>query len=108
MYKWSSMQWYLQKPLSDGPNKKPVPIQVATKLASIRKPTFLAPSPETYARAAVRYIGYEPRCTPYWGHALVWLLISLVPEPIADRMFLNRSISIRAKGRAKEAKKKAQ
>ena len=85
-----------------------VPIQVATKLASIRKPTFLAPSPETYARAAVRYIGYEPRCTPYWGHALVWLLISLVPEPIADRMFLNRSISIRAKGRAKEAKKKAQ
>ena len=85
-----------------------VPIQVATKLASIRKPTFLAPSPETYARAAVRYIGYEPRCTPYWGHALVWLLISLVPEPIADRMFLNRSITIRAKGRAKEAKKKAQ
>ncbi|EES11015.1 hypothetical protein BDA96_06G138900 [Sorghum bicolor] len=85
-----------------------VPIQVATKLASIRKPTFLAPSPETYARAAVRYIGYEPRCTPYWGHALVWLLISLVPEPIADRMFLNRSVTIRAKGRAKEAKKKAQ
>lgn len=85
-----------------------VPIQVATKLASIRKPTLLAPSPDTYARAAVRHIGYEPRCTPYWVHAVVWLLISLVPEPIADRMFLNRSISIRAKGRAKEAKKKAQ
>lgn len=85
-----------------------VPIQVATKLASIRKPTLLAPSPEAYARAAVRSIGYEPRCTPYWVHAVVGFLISLVPEPIADRMFLNRSLGIRARGRAKEAKKKAQ
>ncbi|PUZ47706.1 hypothetical protein GQ55_7G188000 [Panicum hallii var. hallii] len=85
-----------------------VPIQVATKLASIRKPTLLAPSPEAYARAAVRRIGYEPRCTPYWAHAVVGLLISLVPEPVADRMFLNRSLGIRARGRAKEAKKKAQ
>ncbi|KAJ1271590.1 hypothetical protein BS78_06G138900 [Paspalum vaginatum] len=84
-----------------------VPILVATKLSSIRKPTFLAPSPDTYARAAVRYIGYEARCTPYWPHALFWLLISLLPEPIADRMFLNRSLSIRARARAKEAKKKA-
>ncbi|CAN6249121.1 unnamed protein product [Urochloa humidicola] len=85
-----------------------VPIQVATKLASIRKPTFLAPSPEAYARAAVRYIGYEPRCSPYWTHALVGFFISLLPEPIADKMFLNRNLSIRARGRAKDAKKKAQ
>ncbi|CAN6235418.1 unnamed protein product [Urochloa humidicola] len=85
-----------------------VPIQVATKLASIRKPTFLAPSPEAYARAAVRYIGHEPRCSPYWTHALVGFFISLLPEPIADRMFLNRNLSIRARGRAKDAKKKAQ
>ncbi|CAL5068544.1 unnamed protein product [Urochloa decumbens] len=85
-----------------------VPIQVATKLASIRKPTFLAPSPEAYARAAVRCIGYGPRCSPYWTHALVGFFISLVPEPIADRVFLNRNLSIRARGRAKDAKKKAQ
>ncbi|KAG2572921.1 hypothetical protein PVAP13_7KG210500 [Panicum virgatum] len=61
-----------------------VPLLVATKMASIRNPSF-TPSPETYARAAVRRIGYEPRCTPYWPHALLWLLISIVPEPIADR-----------------------
>ncbi|CAL5016273.1 unnamed protein product [Urochloa decumbens] len=85
-----------------------VPIQVATKLASIRKPTFLAPSPEAYARAAVRHIGYGPRCSPYWTHAVVGFFISLLPEPIADRMFLNRNLSIRARGRAKDAKKKAQ
>ena len=83
-----------------------VPIQVATKLASIRKPTLLAPSPEAYARAAVRCIGYEPRCTPYWPHALLWLLISLVPEPVADRMILNVALDVRAKGRAKDTRKK--
>nr|CAB3487429.1 unnamed protein product [Digitaria exilis] len=81
---------------------------VATKMASIKKPSFFVPSPETYACAAVRYIGYESRCTPYWTHAMVGLLISLVPEPIADRMFLNRNIEIRTKGHAKDARKKAQ
>ena len=85
-----------------------VPMYVATKMASIRNPSFSTPSTETYARADVRRIGYEPRCTPYWVHAVVGFLVSLVPEPIADRMFLNRSLGIRARGRAKEAKKKAQ
>nr|CAB3484907.1 unnamed protein product [Digitaria exilis] len=85
-----------------------VPMLVATKMASIKKPSFFVPSPETYACAAVRYIGYESRCTPYWTHAMVGLLISLVPEPIADRMFLNRNIEIRTKGHAKDARKKAQ
>ncbi|KAF8703504.1 hypothetical protein HU200_032312 [Digitaria exilis] len=70
-------------------------------MASIKKPSFFVPSPETYACAA-------SRCTPYWTHAMVGLLISLVPEPIADRMFLNRNIEIRTKGHAKDARKKAQ
>ncbi|PUZ47703.1 hypothetical protein GQ55_7G187700 [Panicum hallii var. hallii] len=84
-----------------------VPMYVATKMASIRNPSFLAPSPEAYARAAVRYIGYEPRCTPYWPHALcklVWLL----PGPVADRVILSMALDGRAKGRAKDARKKAQ
>ena len=84
-----------------------VPLLVATKMASIRNPSFSTPSTETYARADVRRIGYEPRCTPYWPHALLWLLISIVPEPIADRMILNVALDVRAKGRAKDARKKA-
>ncbi|XP_062224824.1 very-long-chain 3-oxoacyl-CoA reductase 1-like [Phragmites australis] len=83
-----------------------VPMYVATKMASIRNPTFFAPSPETYAHAAVRYIGYEPRCTPYWPHALLWLFVSLLPEPVVDRMLLNMFLGVRAKGMAKEARKK--
>ncbi|RCV34212.1 hypothetical protein SETIT_7G142900v2 [Setaria italica] len=85
-----------------------VPLLVATKMASIRNASFFAPSPETYAAAAVRCIGYEPRCTPYWPHALLWLLISLVPEPVADRLILGVALDVRAKGRAKDTRKKAQ
>jgi 17beta-estradiol 17-dehydrogenase / very-long-chain 3-oxoacyl-CoA reductase len=80
---------------------------VATKMASIREASLFAPSPETYARAAVRYIGYEPRCTPHWAHGLVWFLFSVVPEPLADRYLLAMSLGIRDKGRAKDARKKA-
>ncbi|CAN6235417.1 unnamed protein product [Urochloa humidicola] len=84
-----------------------VPLLVATKMASTRNPSFFAPSPETYAHAAVRYIGYEPRCTPYWPHALLWFLISLVPEAVADRMILSVALDVRTKGQAKDARKKA-
>lgn len=75
-------------------------------MASIRQASLFAPSPEMYARAAVRYIGYEPRCTPYWAHALVWFLFTVVPEPIANKYVLDVSLGIRNKGRAKEARKK--
>uniref|UniRef100_A0ACD5V7H6 Uncharacterized protein n=1 Tax=Avena sativa TaxID=4498 RepID=A0ACD5V7H6_AVESA len=83
------------------------PMYVATKMASIRNATLLAPSPETYARASVRYIGYEPRCTPHWAHGVVWYLFSIVPEPLVDRYLLGMSLFIREKGRAKDARKKA-
>ncbi|CAL5016277.1 unnamed protein product [Urochloa decumbens] len=83
-----------------------VPLLVATKMASIRNPSFFAPSPETYAHAAVRYIGYEPRCTPYWPHALLWFLISLVPEAVANGMILGVALDVRIKGQAKDARKK--
>ncbi|TVU15450.1 hypothetical protein EJB05_38971, partial [Eragrostis curvula] len=85
-----------------------VPMYVATKMASIRNPGFFSPSPEAYARAAVRYIRYEPVCTPYWTHGVMWFLISLLPEPVADKIFLDMALDIRTKGRAKEARKKAQ
>ncbi|KAM3387718.1 hypothetical protein ACQJBY_010516 [Aegilops geniculata] len=84
-----------------------VPMYVATKMASIRQASLFAPSPETYARAAVRYIGYEPRCAPYWPHALLWFLFSVVPEPLVDGYVLGMSLGIRKMGRAKEARKKA-
>uniref|UniRef100_A0A0E0K1Z3 B-keto acyl reductase n=1 Tax=Oryza punctata TaxID=4537 RepID=A0A0E0K1Z3_ORYPU len=85
-----------------------VPLYVATKMASIRKSSFFVPSADTYARAAIRHIGYEPRCTPYWPHSVMWFLISVLPESLIDSIRLGMCIKIRKKGQAKDAKKKAQ
>ncbi|KAM3404593.1 hypothetical protein ACQJBY_007596 [Aegilops geniculata] len=81
-----------------------VPLYVATKMASISKSSLLVPSADTYARAAIRHIGYEPRCTPYWPHSVLWLFISLLPEPLVDITRLNMCIKIRKKGQTKDAK----
>ena len=76
-------------------------------MASIRKSSFMVPSADTYARAAVRHIGYEPRCTPYWPHSVMWFLISILPESLIDNFRLGMCIKIRKKGLAKDTKKKS-
>lgn len=51
-----------------------VPMFVSTKLAKIRHASFLVPSPATYARASVAFLGYDTLVSPYWPHALqIWL-----------------------------------
>ncbi|KAL5213159.1 hypothetical protein ABZP36_024006 [Zizania latifolia] len=85
-----------------------VPLYVATKMASIRKSSFFVPSADIYARAAIRHIGYEPRCTPYWPHSVMWFLISILPESLIDNVRLGMCIKIRKKGQAKDAQKKVQ
>lgn len=71
-----------------------VPLYVATKMASIRRSSFFVPSTDGYARAALRWIGYEPRCTPYWPHTLLWAVASSLPESVVDAWRL-RFLSIR-------------
>lgn len=83
-----------------------VPLYVATKMASIRRSSFMVPSSDTYAKAALRWIGYEPRCTPYWPHSAVWCLLSLLPESAIDNWRLGFCLGIRKKGQLKDAKKK--
>ncbi|KAG6524932.1 very-long-chain 3-oxoacyl-CoA reductase 1-like [Zingiber officinale] len=85
-----------------------VPLYVATKMASIRRSSFLVPSADTYALAALRWIGYEPRCTPYWPHSLIWCLLSLLPESIIDQWRLRFCMNIRKRGQLKDGKKKDQ
>ncbi|KAG6517224.1 very-long-chain 3-oxoacyl-CoA reductase 1-like [Zingiber officinale] len=85
-----------------------VPLYVATKMASIRRSSLLVPSADTYARAALRWIGHEPRCTPYWPHSLIWCLLSLIPESLIDQWRLGFCMKIRKKGQLKDANKKDQ
>ncbi|GMP29503.1 hypothetical protein CsSME_00004577 [Camellia sinensis var. sinensis] len=82
-----------------------VPLYVATKMASIRRSSFLVPSIDSYAGAALRWIGYEPRCTPYWPHSLLWGLAYSLPESIVDAWSLRFCLAIRKKGQLKDNRK---
>ncbi|XP_057827236.1 very-long-chain 3-oxoacyl-CoA reductase 1 [Cryptomeria japonica] len=83
-----------------------VPLYVATKMASIKRASLLVPSPDTFAHSALRWVGYEPRCTPYWVHSIIWWLASVLPEPLVDAYRLKFSVGIRKRGLMKDSRKK--
>ncbi|KAB1201206.1 Very-long-chain 3-oxoacyl-CoA reductase 1 [Morella rubra] len=83
-----------------------VPLYVATKMASIRSSSFFVPSTDGYARAAMRWIGYEPRCTPYWPHTLLWALANSLPQSAVDAWRLRFCLAVRKRGQLKESRKK--
>ncbi|KAF7113198.1 hypothetical protein RHSIM_RhsimUnG0151000 [Rhododendron simsii] len=83
-----------------------VPLYVATKMASIKRSSFFVPSTDGYARAAMQRIGYEPRCTPYWPHSLLWGLANSLPESIIDAWRLRFCLAIRKRGQLKDSRKK--
>ncbi|XP_020706098.1 very-long-chain 3-oxoacyl-CoA reductase 1 [Dendrobium catenatum] len=85
-----------------------VPLYVATKMASIKRSSFLVPSANTYAQSALQWIGYEPTCTPYWPHSLIWTLISMLPVAVVDKWRLGFCLRIRKRGMLKELEKKKQ
>ncbi|KAE9604803.1 hypothetical protein Lal_00010891 [Lupinus albus] len=83
-----------------------VPLYVATKMASIKRSSFFVPSTDGYAKAGVRWIGYEPRCTPYWPHTLLWALAYSLPESVVDAWRLRFCLGIRKRGQLKDSRKK--
>ncbi|KAL9246547.1 hypothetical protein vseg_020066 [Gypsophila vaccaria] len=78
-----------------------VPLYVATKMSSsvanVQGSSLFVPTAEDYAAAAVRWVGYGPRCSPYWAHALQWWATSLVPKALLDAWRLSIGIQRRAK-----------
>ncbi|KAJ8758912.1 hypothetical protein K2173_002691 [Erythroxylum novogranatense] len=74
-----------------------VPLYVATNMTSrVEKPSLFIPTPEDYAAAAIRQIGYEPRCTPYWTHYLQWCFACFLPHSVLDAWRLSIGINRRA------------
>ncbi|MQM20910.1 hypothetical protein Taro_053940 [Colocasia esculenta] len=65
-----------------------VPLTVATKIIDGLMPNLyywiLASTADTYARASVRWIGYDPWCIPCWQHFIQGYLVRLVPESLMD------------------------
>jgi 17beta-estradiol 17-dehydrogenase / very-long-chain 3-oxoacyl-CoA reductase len=83
-----------------------VPFYVATKMTSIKKSSLLVPSADTYARAALRCVGYETRCNPYWLHSITWWYTNALPELLVDAYRLKFSLAIRKKAQLKVSRKK--
>ncbi|PWA41071.1 beta-ketoacyl reductase 1 [Artemisia annua] len=83
-----------------------VPLYVATKMASIKRSSFFVPSPTGYAKAGLRWLGHEPRCTPYWPHSVIWALIYSLPESAVDTWRLGFCLKIRKRGQLKDSRKK--
>ncbi|KAA8529683.1 hypothetical protein F0562_034217 [Nyssa sinensis] len=83
-----------------------VPLYVATKMASIKRSSFFVPSTNGYARAALRWIGHDPRCTPYWPHSILWSLAYSLPEFVVDAWRLRFCLAIRKRGQLKDSRKK--
>lgn len=83
-----------------------VPFYVATKMASIKRSSFFAPSSDSYLRAAIRWIGYEPLCTPYGPHSLLWGFIYVLPDSLINARLMQLFLGIRKKGQLKDARKK--
>ncbi|XP_057811089.1 very-long-chain 3-oxoacyl-CoA reductase 1-like [Salvia miltiorrhiza] len=82
-----------------------IPMFVATKMTSIKKPSLFIPSAETYSKASMRWIGQnDPICIPYWPHALQALIISFLPHQLLDSLLFRFFLGMRARGRRKDEK----
>ena len=79
---------------------------MATKLAKIRNASLTCPSADGYAKAGAAWVGYEPRCTPYWAHYIIWGIIARAPEWLFDSFRLSQNVDVRRRALAKLAKKK--
>lgn len=87
-----------------------VPLFVATKMTKFKKSLFLIASPEKYAKASIRCIGYEHLSMPLCSHSVQRFILEALPNALLDwctfHFFLRlrrkrlEKESLRAKGRA--------
>lgn len=80
------------------------PLFVATKmLRGFNTSSVFIPSSEMYSKASIRFIGYEPLCTPYWLHSVQWFMVQRVPDALMDRYMLQFFLKMRER-RLKKSK----
>ena len=83
------------------------PLFVATKMAKLR-PRLDVPSPEVWARAAARQVGYETSMTPYWVHGVMMAAIAAAPAWYVDRSVLEMHLGFRARALRRKAREAAE
>eukprot|EP01063_Lacrimia_lanifica_P001088 TRINITY_DN10513_c0_g1_i1.p1 TRINITY_DN10513_c0_g1~~TRINITY_DN10513_c0_g1_i1.p1 ORF type:complete len:308 (+),score=93.48 TRINITY_DN10513_c0_g1_i1:644-1567(+) len=83
------------------------PLFISTKLAKQRA-SFTVPTPETFVKHSVKAIGYEPKTSPYWPHAVAQYIVKSLPEFIANKQIIGMHLGLRKRGQKKDAEKAAQ
>ena len=73
------------------------PLYITTKLAKIRKSSWLTPTPKQYARAGVKCIGQETFSQPWWAHGLVMGVASMLPDAVNNSFVASMHLGIRKK-----------
>jgi len=74
------------------------PLYVTSKLSKIRSASLTTPDPTTFAKAAIKQIGYEPQISPYWVHALMLWVGSWLPRRVVAKVVgsMHKAILARA------------
>ncbi|XP_031269877.1 very-long-chain 3-oxoacyl-CoA reductase-like protein At1g24470 [Pistacia vera] len=70
--------------------------RMTLRIAAMKEPSLFIPTAEHFARASVRMIGYEARCSPYWAHALQWGVSQYIPDTFLDANRLAEGIRRRS------------
>ncbi|CAN1314245.1 Very-long-chain 3-oxoacyl-CoA reductase 1 [Linum perenne] len=78
-----------------------IPLVVATKMTKMRKSNIIVPSTTEYAKASLRFVGYEEICCPYWSHYLQWTLLNILPDAFVNWLTFRYLFQQRARAIAK-------
>jgi 17beta-estradiol 17-dehydrogenase / very-long-chain 3-oxoacyl-CoA reductase len=87
-----------------------LPGPVATKMSKIKKPTWMAPTPEKFVEATLRTVGIESRTTGYPPHSLIIGVVNALRytcETGAVWLVAKTMLNIRGRALRKKAKGQA-
>lgn len=80
-----------------------IPFYVSTKLAKMRA-SLSVPTPNLYARRAIRYIGhFDPIVSPYWVHGVMGWVLDHLPTSIVTGIIMKMHTDTRRRGLKKDA-----
>ncbi|VFQ91861.1 unnamed protein product [Cuscuta campestris] len=83
-----------------------VPLNVASNMTWMSKKSILKPSADVYARAALRWIGYNETCCPYWPHQLELAFMHCWPDSFVDARRFKSMLEYRKKAQLIKSIKK--
>ncbi|KYQ91751.1 steroid dehydrogenase [Tieghemostelium lacteum] len=78
------------------------PAIVCSKLSKVRRANLFQPMPSTFARSAVKTIGYDKLTTGYWTHEIQNFALHYLPAFIVDKYMFSMHLGQRSRALAKK------